>query len=44
MDAQLISPGMSGGFKKYKTSGLLILPAQIYESQEDLTTFYRSLE
>ena len=40
----LSRPECQEGLKKYKTSGLLILPAHIYESQEDLTAFYRSLE
>lgn len=40
----LSRPECQEGLKKYKTSGLLILPGEIYASQEDLTTFYRSLE
>jgi Fe-S-cluster containining protein len=40
----LSRPECREGLHKCKTSGPLILPGQIYESQEDLTTFYRSLE
>ena len=37
-------PECREGLKKYKTSDLLILPSQFYESQENLAAFCRSLE